>query len=565
MSVAHWATVILLAFTATAAISSHSCTKDLLPSTTGDDDPLAGIPFASLLEEESSFWNTTFGRRPALVQKGMHDFMSLISLTDIFAYLRDQQQKMVGDETRPGFVHHGKDWRLVKRAFRDGEWWSASPKTGPIHIGIVLDMFTKKGFTFVMDRAQEFHPPLKALTSAMEKILGHRVNANVYATPDGGSRNQGFESHFDYMDGLVLQVTGCKQWILARERSSKFPIADTVFRVGRESMADTRELVLRTGSLLYIPRGFAHEAAVNCTNGNVHKMEDKKADDVSIHVTLGLEVAADSTMEIFIHHLIDVLVPMMPPPPESCSNSNSNSSDINSSQDSSDLDSSLCSSSDSSSETEQATFMSTDNELLHAMGLSLRDWLHILVHIAACMDDSRVQPWLSPLDGSPLRTAVATTTFAASFRAYPALADMLPSVVEYLETFGAAAWTPALHTYLARELLLHSSSYLSNDSVSYRRFLSSASDQPQRTVAFTLSSADSPMPTPLSGTSLQEVISSRTWSSTASEAMSTLLPVMWATMVSSLRSDEEQRGSTPLCSAWRKMMLTLSNSRASRV
>ena len=147
--------------------------------------PLFEIPFFSLLSDTSTFWNSTFGIKPALIQKVDQDLPidELFTLENVFTYLSDQQ--IVGEDNQKSeFVNHGKGWRLVKRAHRDGEWWSSGPRNGPIHMSIIDNLFRNKGYTFVIDRAQEYHPPLKGITTALENIFGHRVNANVYVTPN---------------------------------------------------------------------------------------------------------------------------------------------------------------------------------------------------------------------------------------------------------------------------------------------------------------------------------------------------------------------------------------------
>ena len=162
-----------------ALILTSTCPLDLLlPQQT-----LFEIPFETLFSDSSTFWNTTFGTKPALIQKVV-PVDDLFTLENVFTYLNDQQIVGVDNNQSDGFVSHGKGWKLVKRAYRDGEWWSSSPRDGPIHMSIIDQLFRNKGYTFVIDRAQEYHPPLKGITSALENIFGHRVNANVYVTPN---------------------------------------------------------------------------------------------------------------------------------------------------------------------------------------------------------------------------------------------------------------------------------------------------------------------------------------------------------------------------------------------
>ena len=160
------------------------------------------------------------------------------------------------------------------------------------------------------------------------------------------------------MDGIILQITGCKHWKVYDTPLAVRPLPDTVFKIttrnlqpiaiketdsneqgGRghydedkddeyvtnEERKNTKNHIaprsrtlkpkvyeMAPGSLLYIPRGFAHEAATNCSSSSHLRDSSESLDDSeefapSLHVTFGLETATDTTVEIFIHHYIDIL------------------------------------------------------------------------------------------------------------------------------------------------------------------------------------------------------------------------------------------------------------------
>ena len=50
-----------------------------------------------------------------------------------------------------------------------------------------------------------------AACSALEAYTRILCNANLYLTPAGA---QGFDAHYDWMDGLVVQLDGAKRWRL---------------------------------------------------------------------------------------------------------------------------------------------------------------------------------------------------------------------------------------------------------------------------------------------------------------------------------------------------------------
>jgi Cupin superfamily protein len=161
----------------------------------------------------------------------------------------------------------------------------------------------------------------------LESLFGCKVNANVYVTPSGA--NQAFETHFDWMDSIIVQITGCKVWRVSSVRSALNPLPDTVFKVSNNidkysennSMPQSSKSIddsfeMSDGALLYLPRGFAHEAATNCSSSTSSSSSDNSCHHAgsakneiidkipSIHITFGLETATDSTVEIFLHFYI---------------------------------------------------------------------------------------------------------------------------------------------------------------------------------------------------------------------------------------------------------------------
>jgi hypothetical protein len=61
------------------------------------------------------------------------------------------------------------------------------------------------GASLVVSQFHETHPPLARFCRGLEKLFLHAVQANIYLTPPGA---QGFRTHFDTHDVLVLQVEG---------------------------------------------------------------------------------------------------------------------------------------------------------------------------------------------------------------------------------------------------------------------------------------------------------------------------------------------------------------------
>jgi hypothetical protein len=104
-------------------------------------------------------------------------------------------------------------------------------------------------------------------------VLGKPVRANAYFTP---ARAQGLEPHYDDHDVLVLQLHGTKRWRIHHE--VKWPRRPMTEALPREFVkADPQELTLTPGDVLYLPRGFVHEAAA--------------LESSSLHLTLSLHPA----------------------------------------------------------------------------------------------------------------------------------------------------------------------------------------------------------------------------------------------------------------------------------
>lgn len=147
------------------------------------------------------------------------------------------------------------------------------------------------GFTVLVNDADLRDSRLAELCAALERSLKLPVNANVYASPAGPS---GFEAHVDEMDVLVLQLRGAKAWTVY-EPFLPLTDAERKFAPPLELLATlpALRLTLRPGDVLYLPRGFPHEAAT--ADGSAR----------STHVTLGV-LSKGATWAGLVHGLLDV-------------------------------------------------------------------------------------------------------------------------------------------------------------------------------------------------------------------------------------------------------------------
>ncbi len=146
---------------------------------------------------------------------------------------------------------------------------------GEYAIGAFVDMarvlsLHNQGATIILRSIEQWHRGLDQLTRAAVCEFGSVAQVNVYATPPA---NQSTPPHWDTHDLLILQVHGQKVWRLY-DAEHTLPLARERFRDDVHSVGPLRdEILLRSGDLLYLPRGTIHEP---------------RADSYSIHVSLGI-------------------------------------------------------------------------------------------------------------------------------------------------------------------------------------------------------------------------------------------------------------------------------------
>ncbi len=127
------------------------------------------------------------------------------------------------------------------------------------------------GCTMTLTSVANFSSPAAELNRSLEAFFKCGINANVYLTPRG---NQGFAVHYDTHDTLIIQISGRKHW-LVYPPTSDLPLDHQYYnrKENKPQGEPMMELELKPGDLLYLPRGYCHEA--------------KAHDDMSLHVTFG--------------------------------------------------------------------------------------------------------------------------------------------------------------------------------------------------------------------------------------------------------------------------------------
>lgn len=168
----------------------------------------------------------------------------------------------------------------VLRTNRRGVSWY-QPQPAEFHARLA------EGASLVIDAIDQIHPPVREAAAGLERFFRTPVQANAYAS---WTAEEGFGTHWDDHDVVVLQLEGSKRWKIygpTRQapawRDVEAPEAPT-----GEPIAD---IVLTAGDLLYLPRGWWH--AVSADQGTA-----------SLHLTFGL---ATQTGAEFLGWLCDDL------------------------------------------------------------------------------------------------------------------------------------------------------------------------------------------------------------------------------------------------------------------
>jgi ribosomal protein L16 Arg81 hydroxylase len=130
---------------------------------------------------------------------------------------------------------------------------------GQTHLDLVSE-YLRHGATIRLRSAESFDAELRLLMEALAQRLAGRCSGNIYLTPPG---KLGFPPHFDLTDVFVIQCAGKKRWRLYERYTemTELPLADARFDPARFKPACApHDLELARGDVLYLPRGYMHEA-----------------------------------------------------------------------------------------------------------------------------------------------------------------------------------------------------------------------------------------------------------------------------------------------------------------
>lgn len=217
-----------------------------------------------------TFARDYWGRRPLLSRSSQLpcDFTDLLSPASVDELIAERG-------VRAPFIRLAKDGAVLAKDGYLGPAGFGAEMPDQVDSAKLLARMAD-GATVVLQGLHRLWPPLIDFVRDAVDDIGHPVQANAYITP-GGSR--GFDPHYDVHDVFVLQVSGCKRWVV-HQPVHPHPLPSQPWTEHRAAIAERAgeapalDTVLGPGDALYLPRGWVHAAQAQ--------------DTASIHLTIGV-------------------------------------------------------------------------------------------------------------------------------------------------------------------------------------------------------------------------------------------------------------------------------------
>lgn len=206
----------------------------------------------------NEFFSDYWEQRPLIVAREERDYYNqILSIKQIesliYSRRRDATQIKAINKSQSYFQH-------------------STSQTTSEHIGIneIYTAYSQEN-TITLNQLQYSCEPIAILCRNLEKLFHFQVNASIYLTP---KQAQGIVPHYDTHDVFILQIEGSKTWRIY-DYFRCLPLASDRQPVPADQLPPRlHEVRLNAGDLIYLPRGYVHEALTSeCS---------------SLHLTLGV-------------------------------------------------------------------------------------------------------------------------------------------------------------------------------------------------------------------------------------------------------------------------------------
>ncbi|MFF1959356.1 cupin domain-containing protein [Streptomyces sp. NPDC058220] len=123
-----------------------------------------------------------------------------------------------------------------------------------------------EGASLVIDAIDELHEPVGDLAAELEGWLRTGIQVNAYAS---WTATQGFGTHWDDHDVIVVQIEGSKRWQIFGP-TRRLPMYRDIAAPEPPPDKPVAELVLHPGDVLYLPRGWWHAVIADQGTHSLH-------------------------------------------------------------------------------------------------------------------------------------------------------------------------------------------------------------------------------------------------------------------------------------------------------
>jgi len=169
-------------------------------------------------------------------------------------------------------------YEVVKKVWKDGQEWAGVLQPDQVDSILKISAALQLSYSLVVSRMHQQWGTISAIARKMESEAQFpRVSSNLYLTPPNASA---FDSHWDYMDVIVVQVIGKKYWNVAKSPTVYLSTEELKRKPTIEEVSKPHYpmFLMQPGDALYIPRGFLHNASTAGLD-----------EGSSLHLTFGLE------------------------------------------------------------------------------------------------------------------------------------------------------------------------------------------------------------------------------------------------------------------------------------